>query len=223
MPDAPEYKRTLFDHHGPAAFDYMRVWSYGALVFGLTVAAITLRLGFRWWTIPVAAVASAVVGMLAWLAANAAGNAWKHVAIDGGSTPYVEQYSQQQALVMQGRLDDALASFESVLRDRPDSVDARIRAAELYTREAGNHHRAAELFREAQRIPTITPGQDVQISHRLVDLLTGPLNDPGRALVELRRLIERYPGTPAALRAREALATLKARYFGKRDATLFDG
>jgi Uncharacterized protein conserved in bacteria len=123
----------------------------------------------------------------------------------------------------QGRLDEALASFESVIRDNPERVDARIRAAELYSREAGNPQRAAELFREAQRISTITSGQDVHVSHRLVDLLIGPLNDPGRALVELRRLIERYPGTPAALRAREALATLKARYFGKGDATLFDG
>lgn len=128
MADAPEYKRTLFDRHGPAALDYIRAWAYGAMVFGLTVAAITLRLGFRWWTIPVAAVASAVVGALALGAANVVGNAWKQVAVDGASTPYTEQYSQQQALVMQGRLD----------------------------------------------------------------LLTGPLNDPGRALVELRRLIERH-------------------------------
>jgi TolA-binding protein len=43
------------------------------------------------------------------------------------------------------------------------------------------------------------------------------LNDPGRALVELRRLIERYPGSAAADRARDALATLKARHFARSD------
>jgi len=69
-----------------------------------------------------------------------------------------------------------------------------------------------ELLRDAQRLPTIAVGQDVYVSHRLVDLFTGPLNEPGRALVELRRLIERYPASAAAEQARKALAELKARY-----------
>lgn len=45
-------------------------------------------------------------------------------------------------------------------------------------------------------------------SNRLVDLsLLG--RDEGRALVELRRLVECYPGTDTAIRAREALGRLK--------------
>jgi tetratricopeptide (TPR) repeat protein len=140
--------------------------------------------------------------------------------IDGSSTPYTEQYSEQQALVMQGKLDEALASFESVIKEKPESIDARIRAAELYARDKGNHQRAAELFRQAQRVPTIAHGQDVYVAHRLVDLFTGPLNEPRRALVELRRLIERYPLSAAADRARGALATLKARHFAQGDGDL---
>jgi len=42
--------------------------------------------------------------------------------------------------------------------------------------------------------------------------LIGPLDNPSRALVELRRLIDRYPSSTAATRARETLAVLKARY-----------
>ncbi|HEX8946371.1 MAG TPA: tetratricopeptide repeat protein [Gemmatimonadaceae bacterium] len=217
MADRPEYKRTLVDRHGPAALDYVRAWAYGAMVSGITVAAFALRVGFKWWTIPVALCAGAAVSALGWLMAQTAGSAWKHVTVDGSSTPYTEQYSAQQALVMQGRLDEALASFESVINDEPNNVDVRIRAAELYARDAGNHQRAAELFRAVQRIPTIAQGQDVYVSHRLVDLLTGPLNDQGRALVELRRLIERYPGSAAADRARAALAILKARHFADSD------
>ena len=118
--------------------------------------------------------------------------------VGGSSTPYVEQYSQQQALVMQGRVDEALQSFEAIIDAAPGNVDARIKAAELYAGDHRDPARAAELFRQVQRIPGVAPGSDVYASNRLVDLLVGPLADPGRAMVELRRLIERHPGTTAA-------------------------
>jgi tetratricopeptide (TPR) repeat protein len=220
MGEGGEYKRTLFDRHGPAALDYIRAWAYGAMVFGLVVGAFTLLAGFRWWTILVGLAAGAASGALGLFMAQSVGNTCKRFMIDGSSTPYTEQYSEQQALVMQGKLDEALASFESVIKERPESIEARIGAAELYARDKGNHRRAAELFREAQRIPTIAQGHDVYVAHRLVDLFTGPLNEPGRALVELRRLIERYPGSAAAIRARDALATLKARHFAQGDGDL---
>jgi len=54
-------------------------------------------------------------------------------------------------------------------------------------------------------------GQDIYATNRLVDLLTGPLRDPGRAAVELRRLIERHPESTAATHARAALARIKQR------------
>ena len=129
---------------------------------------------------------------------NSVGWTFKRFIVDGASTPYVEQYSYQQALVMQGRADDALASFEAIIAERPSAIDARLRAAELYDRERKDFGRAAALFREVQRLPTTSPGQFIFVTNRLVDLYTGPLNEPGKALVELRRLIERHPGSPAA-------------------------
>ena len=113
---------------------------------------------------------------------------------------------------MRGQIDDALASFEAILQGNPGAVRPRVRAAELYAREKGNHVRAAQLLTEVQHIEAAGTGDFVYATHRLVDLYTGPLNEPGRAMVELRRLIERLPGTPAADQAREALATLKARH-----------
>src|SRR6478735_12419267 len=146
------------------------------------------------------------------LISRGVGKGWKHVMVDGSTTPYEEQYSHEQSLVMRGQVDDALASFEAILQGNPDAVKPRVRAAELYAREKGNHARAAQLLTEVQRIETAGVGDFVYATHRLVDLYTGPLNEPGRAMVELRRLIERLPGTPAADQAREALATLKARH-----------
>lgn len=212
-----EYNRTLFDRHGPAASDYLRAWGYGLMVFGLTSGVLMARLGFRWWTIPVGVLAGAAAAGASLMIAHAAGSTWKHLMMDGASTPYTEQYSYQQALVMLGRLDQALESFEAVIKERPNAVDARIRAAELYAREKGDNARAAALFREAQRIATISPGEDIYVSNRLVDLLAGPLQQSGRALVELRRLIERHPCTSAADHARVALAALKTRHFASEE------
>src|SRR5690349_6432829 len=51
-------------------------------------------------------------------------------------------------------------------------------------------------------------GQVVQA--KVIDLYLGPLKDEGRALVEMRRLIERFPGTKEADEARAALARIKS-------------
>jgi tetratricopeptide (TPR) repeat protein len=209
------YKPTLFDRHGPVAAQFLRAWGYGLTVFGLVTGVLIIRVGFVWWVFPAAIISGALVGGMGWLIGEAAGGAWKRVAVDGSSTPYKEQYSYQQALVMQGKLDEALESFEAVIAEKPSAVDPRVKAAELYAREKRNAQRAAELFREVQRIPTASAGEYIYATHRLVDLLTGPLNDPGRALVELRRIVDRYPGLPAAQQAREALKTLKARLHGE--------
>jgi hypothetical protein len=68
-----------------------------------------------------------------------------------------------------------------------------------------------------QRRQGITAGDDIYATNRLVDLLTGPLGDPARALTELRRLIDTYPSLPATAHARSALATLKTRVHATRD------
>jgi tetratricopeptide (TPR) repeat protein len=224
-PEPPEYKPTLFDRLGPDAGGYVRAMSYGAMVFGISMTGGFILLAGGKLTADLGSVASilfavakivfvsalfgAVVTIIAVLISNAAGDTYAHLMVNGSSTPYREQYSYQQALVMQGRVDDAIESFEAIIGEKPDVVDARIKAAELYAREKRNPVRAAELFRDAQRIPTIDIGSDIYVANRLIDLYNGPLGEPGRALVELRRLIDKYPGSAAADHARDALAALK--------------
>jgi len=202
----------LFDRHGPAAAHYLQAAAYGAMVAGLSMLALALEGMFSVWTMVASVVAGLAVFAIAVGASRLIGGAWRRFAVDGTSTPYQEQYSREQALVMQGRIDDALASFEAMIAGDAAAVTARIRAAELYDREGGNAARAAELFREAQNIPSCSTGERVYITHRLVDLYTGALGEPRRALVELRRLIEQFPDHPAANQAREALTVLKTRY-----------
>ena len=203
------YRRTLFDKHGPAAFDRIKALSYGGMVFGLTFGALALELGLSVWTFVYSLAAAALTAGVSLALSKAAGDGWTAVAISGASTPSVAQFSYQQSLVMQGKLDEAIASFEAIIAESPDEIEPRVRAAELYRQRPDGARRAAELFREAQRNPSIAPGQDIYVTNRLVDLLAGPLGDPGRAVVELRRLIERYPESRPAAHARIALARLK--------------
>lgn len=204
-----EYKPTLFDRHGPAALDRVRALSFGAMVFGLTFGVLALKTGLSLWTFVCPPVAAVVTAGMAFLLGKVAGDGWHHVAMSGASTPYEEQFSYQQSLVMQGKVDEALASFEEMIAATPDAIEPRIRAAELYSQNREGARRAAELLRQAQRIPSIAPGRDIYATNRLVDLLTGPLRDPGRAVVELRKLIDRYPTSTAAAHARDVLARIK--------------
>jgi len=103
-----------------------------------------------------------------------------------------------------------LALFEQKIAAAPAEPRVRMAAADLYMTHGANPGRAAELYREVQRLPQIRSGHDIYVSNKLADLYLGPLKVPGKALVEFRRLIERYPGTAAARHAQAALGNLKS-------------
>jgi hypothetical protein len=204
----------------------LKALAYGIMVLGLTIplfgaAAAKLGLQNPWLALAFiggGSLTSAIVAYSVGLTVgNTIGETVKAVTVSGASTPYVEQFSYQQALVMQGKVDDALESYEAIINERPGRVDAHIRAAELYASEKRNWKRAAELFRDAQAIPTISVGEDVYVTNRLVDLYTGPLATPSRALIELRRLIDRYPDSVGAGHAREVLSRMKKDHFRTAD------
>jgi hypothetical protein len=168
--------------------------------------------------------AGALVGLLALAAAKMSdafgGTFGLFLAPTGSSTPAVPDYSYQEALVKRGQVARALESFEGIIAASPQIIDARIRAADLYAGEGKNPQRAAALFREVQRMPDVSPADDLYASNRLVDLYAGPLREPGRAIVELRRIQQRHPRSPAAAHAARGIATLKAQLTerGEREA-----
>jgi hypothetical protein len=138
-----------------------------------------------------------------------AGSVASRVYMGSDTTPYEEQFSHEDALVMQRDYATALALFEQRIVASPLDPRARMAAADLYRSHGENPKRAAELYREVQRIPQIMSGHDIYVTNKLVDLYLGPLAEPGRALVELRRLADRYPGSTAAKFALAAIANLK--------------
>src|SRR5262249_62392583 len=108
-----QYRPTLFDRRGPDAAHLLQALGLGLMVFGVTTGALMSQIGFQWWELPVGLGVGAVCGSVGWAIGEAVGVGWKHVAVDGSSTPYERQFSYEQSLVMKGRVDDALESFEA--------------------------------------------------------------------------------------------------------------
>jgi hypothetical protein len=211
------YKVTFFDRHGPAGEHRLKAIGYGIIVFGLTLPMF----GLAWFkagltlfpliglTLVCSLTLSGAAMYLGLMGGQAAADVAKYVTAGGSSTPYEEQFSHEQALVMQRDYAAALALYEQRITMSPGEPRVRIAAADLYATHGENPKRAAELYREVQRIPELQSGQDVYVTNKLADLYLGPLKEPGRALVEFRRLADRYPGSTTAKHAKMAIANLK--------------
>lgn len=214
------YNRTLFDRHGPDAGTRITAAGYAVVVFALTsvmwYVLATHRLGLGGiraasFTL-VAALLSALFSYRMGLAsAAAAGGVARAVTMpSGASTPYEDQFSYQESLAARGDVVGALESYEAVIEERPGAAAPRLKAAELYATGGKDPRRAAALFREVRDLPGASARDALYAAQRLVSLYDGPLGEPGRALVELRRLVERHPGTDVAAGALAAIARIKA-------------
>jgi hypothetical protein len=61
----------------------------------------------------------------------------------------------------------------------------------------------------------LDPQDDIRLGRALAELYEQQLNDPGRALGELRRLIDRHPGLRETVQLRGLLASLRAQHFAQ--------
>ena len=171
-------------------------------------------LGLSGWrlyvtTLGLAATLASLTFFFSHTLVEGAGKGASMVYMGGDSTPYEQQFSEMQALVMQSKYAEALELFEHEIALAPGEPRVRVAAADLYATHGKNPKRAAELYREVQRIPDVPPGQDIYVTNKLADLYLGALKEPGRALVEFRKLASRYPNSAAAKNAQIAIANLK--------------
>ena len=148
---ATEYKLTFFDRHGPDGMIRIKAAAYALIVLGLTIPLFGAAAAKLEIHSPLLAVAFILACSLGSAGAafysgvhfsDAVGESVKAVTVSGASTPSTEQFSFQQSLVMKGKVDEALASYETIINERPANVDVRVRAAELYVSKKRNFRRA---------------------------------------------------------------------------------
>lgn len=212
-----EYKRTLFDRRGPEAAHFLQTVSSliipvvaGALIGG----ALAAQNGFSAGVIVAAAIGGSVILAVWWWyfvtrVSHGAGKMFGEFIQPSGAGSYERQYSHEDAQVMRGDVEGALTSYERMILETPDDAQPRIRAAELYAK-SGMRERAVVLFRAVQRLPRVAPRDDIYASNRLVDLYLAWPGHETKGLRELRRLIDTYPETDVAERARRGLVNLKS-------------
>jgi hypothetical protein len=217
---SPGYKRTWFDREGPDAGLRLKAAAYAAMVSGVTFSALLLFAaqggGPSSGTLLGALVVALLLGGVAFymgakLADGAGAVAKSFTLPSGNSTPYEQTFSYQEAMAARGDVPGALESYEAIIAEQPLATAPRLLAAEHYARGNRNPARAAELFRAVRETPGVSTRDALYSSSRLVDLYDGPLDEPGRALVELRRIVEQHPNSRAAQQARQAIPKLKGR------------
>lgn len=131
-----------------------------------------------------------------------------HSVFAMGGDAHTREFSEQEALVSQGRVGDAIDSYRSHLVAFPEDIEARLRLASLLAGQGGQPAAAERLWHEARRLPH-TPRQATAISNGLIDLYratdrTAALKD------ELARFARTYPGTRAGSEAHRLLRELVA-------------
>lgn len=175
---------------------------------GLVVGGV----GFIWFG-PLGFVVMFVIGAIVSIVAGriAAKVAAGVYAPRGDSTAYTPTYSQIDALIIRGDLDAAGEAFEQEIARAPNHVGLLVKAADFHLRERRDAARALALYQAARTAGTGSAEMRRYIQQKLVDVYLGPLQDEGRAMVELRRLIDAFPGTREADAAKASLADLKAR------------
>jgi hypothetical protein len=143
----------------------------------------------------------AVLRIVQWLTGGTV-NAIVH---PGGAGRGGKSYSQALALAAAGRVDEASAAFEALRAAEGDDVITLRAEAEMHAAPGGNPQRAVELFLRLRRIAVEGGKDELYASHRLIDVYHGALDDPGKVMVELRRMAERFPDTPDGQGARAEL------------------
>jgi hypothetical protein len=123
---------------------------------------------------------------------------------------YANEHSEILTLEVRGDFKGAVAAWEAVAVAEPGNPWPLVKSAELYADKLADPATALDRFRLARSLPDIKPELKRYTSQKVIDLLLGPIGDKGRALVELRMLIDQFPDSREAAGARDALRNLKA-------------
>jgi hypothetical protein len=160
--------------------------------------------------VPIGALIGFAVGkVIGLIVVQGSGRVAQSFTLPAAAGFYSHEHSEIDALEVRGDFRGAVSAWEAVAMSEPANPWPLVRSAELYARDLSDPALALERFRLARSLPNAKPELQRYTSQKIIDLLLGPLGDKGRAMVELRMLIDRYPESREAAGARDALRSLK--------------
>jgi hypothetical protein len=172
----------------------------GSVAAGRVGALIGLVVGFGF--------SYGVTALVTRAGATAAGKVYHP---SGASTPPTREYSQAQSLAARGLYAEAIDAYQACGAEFPDDPEPRFRIARLYLKELKRYEDAIAWFKQARSARAIDAGRALVATQEIVDIYDHKLHQPRRAIPELARLVERFPGTAAATWAQDELRVRRAR------------
>lgn len=161
-----------------------------------------------WFLIPdIALTALAVIGA-DWLLGHFSRGGGSLLFPSGNGTPVAREYSEQDALIIRGKFEEAADAFRAIIADDPTNIDAQLRLGRLQEKELNDPDAAAATFRRIRWLQP-SPQQEWAAANALIDLYqrTGQRD---RLKGELARMAARYPGKTAGINAQRRLDELGA-------------
>ena len=126
------------------------------------------------------------------------------------STPRRKEYSRAEALTIRGQYDEAIEAYEVALSEVPEDPEPYIRIARIYRDELRRFDDALYWFKRARSDAAIDEGRELLVTQEIIEIHSRRVGQPQRAIPELARLIDRFPGHPVADWARREMARLKS-------------
>ena len=160
--------------------------------------------------------AAAVAFGTIWITNSAGRAASSLYSPTGKTTPAKKEYSQAEAMVVQGRYEDGITAFELAIAEGASDPTPYLRIARVYRDHLGRHEDAARWFRRALRESVMSAGVARVARRELVEMYTHRLDQPERALPELARMAEELEGTEEGAWAAGELAGIKSRMSNPR-------
>lgn len=118
-------------------------------------------------------------------------------------------YSAIETLAVRGHYQAAAEAYAERAQNPAERVEATLRRAALLAGPLAEPETAATEL-DSLRAHRLSSRDDFRVGLALVDLYDHRLRDSGRAMGELRRLIDRYPTARDVRRLRTVLSRLKA-------------
>ena len=182
----------------------------------IVVAAVIMALlGGGWVPLMIAAVFVPALLLVALLHATALERGSRMITAKGSSTPYIPQHSNIQALVARGRYAEAAEAYKAVIASEPEDLVACEQLGLLALRELKDYELAVFAAREGEK-RVAEPARQAGFALQVANIYRDNLKDYGKTMVELRRILARYPDIPNAARLRAEIEELKAMHFEAR-------
>ncbi len=182
----------------------------GATVIGLSMG------GWAWLMLAGCAAGWAVLGLFLLVhgtVVEKVGSLVEGVLVPGGSsTPSVAQHSNIEALEMRGQYAEAAQAYRGVIAASPEDLVACEKLGQLALRQLKDYDTALWAYHQAE---ARAPDQRRRAGYALLALgiVRDNMKDTGRTVVEIRKLLERYPGMQNADALRREMDELKATLF----------